>query len=160
MKKVLLFFLLLIALVMNRGMIFAVEGTDSDIDEKKSLQIQKDVGEMLNKRANLWNKLFSEEAKLEEIKEELKEIVADPLLTYDIEAFRKIKKNHTSMERILKVKVVTVQNIKVNDSEISIDIEVEWLMEGLEKNYKEKVLYDMKLIKGEDGLRISDYNVK
>jgi len=145
---------------MNRSMIFAVEDTSSDIDEKESTQIQKDVNDLLNKRANLWNKLFSEEAKLEEISEELKGIVADPLLTYDIEAFSEIKENHTSMEKILKVEVLTIKNIKVEDSEIDMDVEVEWLMEGFEKNYKEKVLYSMKLLKNEDGLKISDYSVK
>lgn len=160
MKKVLLFFLLLITLIMNRSMIFAVEDINSDLDENEVIQLKKEVSDLLNERSDLWNKLFSEETKLEEISEDLKEIVVDPLLTYDIEAFGEIKNEHTGMERILNVEVLTINNVKATDDEINIDVEVEWLMEGFEKNYKEKVLYSMKLLSDDNKWKISDYNVK
>ncbi|WP_459195462.1 hypothetical protein [Wukongibacter baidiensis] len=159
MKKVLLFFLLLITLVINRSMIFAVEDNDSNLDETQTLQIKKDINNLLNKRANLWNELFSEEKKLEEITEELKEIVEDPLLTYDIEAFNQIKAQNTGMEKILKVDVLKIKNTILGENEITADIEVEWLMEGFEKNYKEQVDYSMKLIKDDDKWKIYDYKV-
>lgn len=160
MKKVLLFFLLLITLIINKSMIFAVEDTSSIISEEETIEIKNNVHDLLNKRAVLWNELFCEKSSLEEINEELKTIVAPPLLTYDMEAFSEIKNEYTSMERILKVDVLKVQDIKISDKEIIVDIEVEWLMEGFEKNYKEKVDYRMNLIKSDELWKISDYNVK
>lgn len=140
-------------------MIFAVEDNDSSLDETQALQIKKDINNLLNKRANLWNELFSEEKELEEIIDELKEIVDDPLLTYDIEAFNQIKTQNTGMEKILKVHVLKVKNVALGENEITADIEVEWLMEGFEKNYKEQVDYSMKLIKADDKWKIYDYKV-
>lgn len=159
MKKVLLFFLLLITLIINKSMIFAVEDASSTINEQETIEIKNDVHELLNKRAILWNELLSESSKLEEINEELKKIVAPPLLTYDIEAFSEIKNEHTSMERILKVDVLQVKDIKMSEKEIIVDLEVEWLMEGFEKNYKEKVDYRMNLINCDGVWKISDYKV-
>lgn len=158
MKKVLLFFLILITLIINKGMIFAVEEGQA-ISEEEKIEIKEDVNILLNKRSNLWNKLLSQQGKREEISQELKEVVAEPLLTYDLEAFSEITKEHTGMERILKVDVLDISNIKVNEEEIVIDIEVEWLMEGFEKNYKEKLDYRMNLIKKDSKWKISDYNV-
>lgn len=159
MKKVLLFFLLLITLVINRDMIFAVEDNDSDLDETQALQIKNDINNLLNKRANLWNELFSEEKKLEEIINELKEIVEDPLLTYDVEAFNQIKMQNTGMEKILNVDVLKIKDSVLTENDLTADIEVEWLMEGFEKNYKEQVDYKMKLIKVDDKWKIYDYKV-
>lgn len=159
MKKVLLFFLLLITLIINKSMIFAVEDAGSIISEEETIEIKNDVHDLLNKRAVLWNELFCEKSKLEEINEKLKTIVAPPLLIYDMEAFSEIKNEYTSMERILKVDVLKVQDIKISDKEIIVDIEVEWLMEGFEENYKEKVDYRMNLIKSDELWKISDYNV-
>lgn len=158
MKKVLLFFLILITLIINKGMIFAVEEGQA-ISEEEKIEIKEDVNILLNKRSNLWNKLLSQQGKREKISQELKEVVAEPLLTYDLEAFSEITKEHTGMERILKVDVLDISNIKVNEEEIVIDIEVEWLMEGFEKNYKEKLDYRMNLIKKDSKWKISDYNV-
>lgn len=159
MKKILLFFLLLITLVINKSMIFAVEDTSSTISDDQIIEIQNDVHDLLNKRAVLWNELFCENSKLEDINEELKKIVAPPLLTYDMEAFSDIKNEYTSMERILKVDVLKVKDINISDKEIIIDIQVEWLMEGFEKNYKENVDYRMNLIKSDETWKISDYKV-
>lgn len=159
MKKVLLFFLILITLIINRGMIFAVEEEGQAISEEEKIEIKEDVNILLNKRSNLWNKLLSQQGKSEEISQKLKEVVAEPLLTYDLEAFSEITKEHTGMERILKVDVLDISNIKINEEEIVIDIKVEWLMEGFEKNYKEKLDYRMNLIKKDSKWKISDYNV-
>ncbi|WP_432408845.1 hypothetical protein [Wukongibacter sp. M2B1] len=159
MKKVLLFFLLLITLVINRSMIFAVEDNGSDLDEEQALEIKKDIDDLLNQRANLWNQLFSEEKKLEEITGKLKEIVEEPLLTYDIEAFNQIKTENTGMEKILNVDVLEVKNAVIAENEITVDIQVEWLMEGFEKNYKEQVDYSMKLIRTDEKWKIYDYKV-
>jgi len=140
-------------------MIFAVEDHCTDMDEKETIEIKKDINDLLNIRANLWNKLFSEETKLEEVSQELEKIVAKPLLTYDIEAFEQIKNEYTSMEKILNVDVLKVENIKLDEKKLSVDIEVEWLMEGFERNYKEKLKYRMNLIKSDDKWKISDYKV-
>lgn len=140
-------------------MIFAVEDHRTDMDEKEITVITKDINHLLNIRAGLWNKLFSEETNLEEISDELKEVVAKPLLTYDIEAFGQIKNEHTGMEKILNVDVLKVKNIKLDENRLNVEVEVEWLMEGFEMNYKEKVEYRMDLIKDDNKWKISDYNV-
>ncbi|WP_079491130.1 hypothetical protein [Maledivibacter halophilus] len=159
MKKVLLFFLILITLIINKNMIFAVEDAGQSIGEEKRVELKKDVNSLLNKRSNLWNQLFSPKSNLVDINKELKEIVEEPLLTYDMEAFSEIKNKHTSMERILKVDVLDISNIRINEKEIIIDIKVEWLMEGFEENYKEKLDYRMNLIKKDEKWKICDYKV-
>lgn len=159
MKKILLFFLLLITLVINKSMIFAVEDTSSTVSEDQIIEIGNDVHDLLNKRALLWNELFCQQSNLEDINEELKRIVAPPLLTYDIEAFSEIKNGCTSMERILKVDVLKVKDVEIGEKEIIVDIEVEWLMEGFEKNYRENIDYRMNLIKSNEIWKISDYKV-
>ncbi len=162
MKRILLFFLLLIAIVVNKSMIFAIEDQGKFIDknEKETLQMKKDISDLLNKRANLWNSLFTEETNIKEINEELKELVAEPLLTYDIEAFEEIKNKHTGMEKILNVDILKLRHIKSSEDRIVVHIEVEWLMEGFEKNYKERVDYIMDLIKDNNKWKISDYKVE
>ena len=159
MRRILLCFLMLIAIMINRGTIFAVVNQNEAFNEEEAVQIKRDINDLLTKRSNLWNKLFSEEAKLEKISEELEEIVVDPLLTYDMEAFKEIKDMNTSMERILNVKVLTIKNVKLDEEKITVDIEVEWLMEGFEENYKEKIDYKMNLIKHDSKWKISDYNI-
>lgn len=159
MRRILLCFLMLIAIMINRGTIFAVVNQNEAFSEEEAMQIKRDINDLLTKRSNLWNKLFSEETKLEKISEELEEIVVDPLLTYDIEAFKEIKDMNTSMERILNVKVLTINNIKLDEDKITVDIEVEWLMEGFQENYKEKIDYKMNLIKHDNKWKISDYNI-
>ncbi|SHJ81128.1 hypothetical protein [Paramaledivibacter caminithermalis] len=159
MKKILLLFLLLVTLMINRNMIFAVENISNDVKQEEIIKVKNEVHDLLNKRAALWNKLFSQKVELEEVNKELKKIVAPPLLTYDMEAFNEIKTKHTSMEKILKVDVLKVKGVSLEEEKIIVDIEVEWLMEGFEENYKQKVDYQMVLIKREDIWKISDYDV-
>jgi viroplasmin and RNaseH domain-containing protein len=140
-------------------MIFAVENISNDVKQEEIIKVKNEVHDLLNKRAALWNKLFSQKVELEEVNKELKKIVAPPLLTYDMEAFNEIKTKHTSMEKILKVDVLKVKGVSLEEEKIIVDIEVEWLMEGFEENYKQKVDYQMVLIKREDIWKISDYDV-
>lgn len=64
------------------------------------------------------------------------------------------------MEKILNVDILKLRHIKSSEDRIVVHIEVEWLMEGFEKNYKERVDYIMDLIKDNNKWKISDYKVE
>lgn len=156
MKRVLLFFLVVVAILINQNLIFAIETEDNT----KTKEIKEMVENLLEERAVLWNDMFSQEDNLDKICSDLEDVVAEPLLGYDIDAFKKLKEEHTNMDKILDLKINKINEIKANKEKIKANIEVEWLMEGLEKNYKETVNYRIKLIKVNEKWKISDYNLK
>lgn len=158
MKKLLLSFLLLLALIINQQFIFANENEEK-FDEYESKEVKIIVNQLLKKRAVLWNKLFNENESLDKIHDDLNEVVTEPLLTYDIEAFNKIKDDYTNMDKILDVSVNSINNIIIKENKLNLEAEVKWYMEGLEKNYTETIIYNMKLIKVKDRWKISDYSV-
>ncbi len=145
MKKLLLSFLLLLALIINQQFIFANENEEK-FDEYESKEVKIIVNQLLKKRAVLWNKLFNENESLDKIHDDLNEVVTEPLLTYDIEAFNKIKDDYTNMDKILDVSVNSINNIIIKENKLNLEAEVKWYMEGLEKNYTETIIYNMKLI--------------
>jgi hypothetical protein len=159
MKKVLLSFLLLIAILVNQELIFAVEKTDEIYNKDKVEETRTVVNKLLKRRSELWNRMFSKNVKAENICKELEEIVIDPLLSYDIDAFKKLKSEYTNMDKILDVKVVEVKNINFGKDKMTVEIKVEWFMEGMEKKYKENISYCMTLMKDVEKWKISDYNI-
>ncbi|MDK2919872.1 MAG: hypothetical protein PWQ37_2605 [Candidatus Petromonas sp.] len=159
MKKVLLSFLLLIAILVNQELIFAVEKTDEIYNKDKVEETRTVVNKLLKRRSELWNRMFSKNVKAENICKELEEIVVDPLLSYDIDAFKKLKSEYTNMDKILDVKVVEVKNINFGKDKMTVEIKVEWFMEGMEKKYKENISYCMTLMKDVEKWKISDYNI-
>ena len=42
---------------------------------------------------------------------------------------------------------------------MTVEIKVEWFMEGMEKKYKENISYCMTLMKDVEKWKISDYNI-
>jgi len=159
MKKVLLSFLLLIAILVNQELIFAVEKTDEIYNKDKVEETRTVVNKLLKRRSELWNRMFSKNVKAENICKELEEIVVDPLLSYDIDAFKKLKSEYTNMDKILDVKVVEVKNINFGKDKMTVEIKVEWFMEGMEKKYKENISYCMTLMKDVEKWKMSDYNI-
>ncbi len=159
MKKLLLFFLLLFSILINQKLIFADEIKSVDRNDQAE-EITNLVSDLLEERSELWNKMFSMDCDTEKIYEDLNEIVADPLLTYDIEAFKKIKADCTDMDKILDINVEDIDKIDIQEDGMKFEAKIEWSMENLDSTYKEKVSYKMELVKEEDKWKIKDYSLK
>lgn len=157
MKKVLLSFLLLISIIINYELIFAMDYIPTNNEELKS---SKEIVEtLLWERSILWNQLFSEESDIEEIHTKLKSIVCEPLLSYDKNAFQEINNNHTNMDLIKRVKVKKIDILELEEKKMLIDAEVQWIMEDLSKEYEEDLNYRILLLKDEEW-KISDYSLR
>ncbi|RKD27569.1 hypothetical protein SAMN02745883_00522 [Caminicella sporogenes DSM 14501] len=164
MKRVLLFFLLLVSILINQQFIFASENLNvnlnkQNIDAIKADEFKEIINDLFKERAKLWNSMFSDETDLENVKKDLKNIVAKPLLEYDIESFSKLKEECTDMDKIVDVDVVSIENINIKGQKATADIEVKWLMENLRQTYSEKIAYKIELIKECDRWKIKDYNL-
>jgi len=157
MKKVLLSFLLLISLILNYQIIFALDNLGY---EDKTVEEQKEVLEnLLIRRANLWNQMFNSKVDKNVLIDELDEIVSEPLLTYDKQVFTDLYKNNTNMDIINDLEITKIRNLNMNESNSEFDATIKWEMENLQEKYQEILEYHFYLIFEDNKWKIKDYKV-
>lgn len=147
------------SILINQKLIFAIENINENIDMHNVDEVKEIINSLLCERAFLWNEMFSDETNLEEISSKLNRIVAEPLLSYDIDTFKKLKKEYTNMDKIINVNVTKINKIKFDKNEMIVDVEIEWLMDSLNDKYKEKITYKMRLVRDEELWKIKDYSL-
>ncbi|KXG77175.1 hypothetical protein [Thermotalea metallivorans] len=162
MKKVLLLFLALIALMMHVHSIFANERVEHLKTEAKAREFEKEkqiIQHLFAERAVLWNKLYQEPKNLIKYSQKLEEIVAEPLLTFDKKAFQDAVAFPTDLEKIMGVEVFNIENVAYGRTGMEAEIDVLWKMEGLYGNYEEQIRYRVILKKENESWKLSDYTV-
>lgn len=162
MKKVLLLFLALITLMMHVHSIFAnerVEYLKTKEFEKEFEKERQIIQHLFAERAALWNQLYQEPKDLIKYSQKLEEIVAEPLLTFDKEAFRDAVECPTDLEKVMGVEVFNIENAAYGRTGMEAEVDVLWKMEGLDGKYEEQIRYRVILKKENESWKLSDYTV-
>lgn len=154
MKKTLLFFLCVIALIVhiNNG---SIDVTAMNAQSRDKALIES----LFKERFNVWNEIYDKDIDKSVWVENLKKCVTEPLLTYDVKAFMQISDNPTDVDRVIDVEVVKVNKIDKEEDVIRAIVDVKWTMQGKEKSYLENITYKIRASKQGRVWKISDYEV-
>lgn len=158
MKKTLLFFLILIALLIHTKGHFA----DANPVVEEEVNYEKEramIEELFRERSNLWNNIYERTMETDEWTENLKKIVVEPLLSFDVEAFKQACEYPTDMDKVLGLKIVTIENVVYGKESMEAKIRMHWKMEGFESKYEEEIDYRVILKKENGKWKLYDYNV-
>ncbi|TCO79357.1 hypothetical protein [Marinisporobacter balticus] len=158
MKKNLLFFLILIAICIHGKGSF-VDANPAIVEEVK-LEKEKVMIEVLFKqRSKLWNNLYNKNMEKDQWMEQLKNIVREPLLSFDIEAFEEACEYPTDMDKVLDLKIIDIENIIYNGNVMEATTKICWTMQGLTAKYEEEIDYRVVLKEENNQWKIADYTI-
>lgn len=117
------------------------------------------VENLFKERAKLWNDLYSQDKNLEELKNQLRDIIAEPLLTFDLEVFESLEKYPSDFDKINSLEIMKLGNITYGQKTMSADVTILWNMKGLKDDYLEQIQYRVVLLKDKGIWKLSDYNI-
>ena len=158
MKKTLLLFLVLIAIIIQMKGDFV--NANQMFNEDHYLEEKVIVENLFTTRSILWNRVYNEEINIDKWREELKKIVKNPLLDYDIEAFNNLKKFPTDLDRVVHLEIVDMKNVVNKDDEIVAILKIKWTMQGSESLYDEEISYSVTLQKEDMIWKLCDYKIE
>lgn len=158
MKKALLFFLILVTIFIHgKGSLVDANSVKEDVvkfEKEKAI-----IENLFKRRSKLWNDLYNKTMENEQWVQKLKNIVIDPLLSFDVEAFEEACKYPTDMDKVLDLKIISIENVTYDDCEMTALVNICWTMQGLTSKYEEVIYYQVLLKKVEDQWKIADYNI-
>ncbi|MCT4595947.1 MAG: hypothetical protein N4A57_17005 [Anaeromicrobium sp.] len=154
MKKALLFFLVIIAIIvqLNNNTINA-KAIDCNSEEQVLIE------SLLKARLEVWNKVYDPSVDKPNWVEELKKYVTNPLLEYDVNAFIQLTKNPTDMDKVNHVKIKEIKKIDRKEDAIRAIVCAIWTIEGKKGTYMENIEYEILLKKENSQWKISDYKI-
>lgn len=159
MKKILLFFLILVVIVIHGKGSF-VDANATMANEKKFTTEKVMIEGLFKRRAELWNKLYEKNNKQNQYVDQLKDIVTEPLLAFDMEAFQAAHEFPADMDKVLDLHIIEVNQVVYRRSEMAAKVKIHWKMQGLSSPYQEEIDYIVTL-KQEDGKwKICDYSIE
>ena len=160
MKKELLafVFLAIIALLINRQAIFALE-CKVDLDSTEVIETKEILQYILEKRAILFNSLANNESEFLEIKSELRALEIDPLYKYDIEAFALLLDEPSGIDLIHEVNVMGIEDYEKVEDKIMLVANVKWIMEDVAGQYIELRRYRFHLCLDDNIYKLQDYEL-
>jgi hypothetical protein len=158
MKKTLLFFLILIAILMH------TKGNLADANPviEEGMNYEKEramIEELFKERSKLWNNIYERNVETSQWIEGLKDIVVEPLLSFDAEAFKQACEYPTDMDKVLGLKIVHIENVTYGRDTMEAKIKIHWKMDGLPSKYEEEIDYIVALKKENGKWKLCDYNV-
>jgi len=157
MKKTLLLFLLLIAIILQGKGNFADANSPTsinmDFNEERLI-----IEDLFTQRALLWNTIYNDSSSTEGFRQQLHLIEEDPLLSYDINAFDEMKDSPTDLDKVLGFSIIHIEDLAYGRSNIYANIKAVWKMQGHDSYYFEEIDYKVTLKKSKDGWKLLDYN--
>ena len=162
MKKGLLVFLMLIAIFVHGKLIFANESKTEENIEKNVENIGSElvlIENLFRERTHIWNDLYESNRKLEFYKEKLSQVVAEPLLAFDLGVLESLLNDPTDLDRVLEVNVVQLEDLYYGKTNMISTATILWKMKGLEAQYVEEIRYKVILVKDKGVWKLSDYSV-
>ncbi|QXM05784.1 hypothetical protein [Crassaminicella indica] len=158
MKKTLLFFLILITIIIyaKGSFVDANPATKKDINYEKERAM---IEELFRERSKLWNDIYERSMEIDEWTKELKNIVVEPLLSFDAEAFRQACEYPTDMDKVLDLRIVNIEDVAYGRDSMQAKIKIHWEMEGLSSKYQEEINYIVELKKENKKWKLCDYNI-
>lgn len=155
MKKIVIILLFIAIVFSYQNTIFASFKDASDNED-----VTNEIEWIFKERAKIWNEFLSGKySTILEIEEELKHILIDPLLRFDIEMFEQLRLNPSSYEGISNVSVVNISKIKNNSKNIEAQVTLTWEIEGFDKDYSEDIKYFIHMEKVRDRWLLKNYEV-
>ncbi|WZL74684.1 hypothetical protein QBE52_08350 [Clostridiaceae bacterium 35-E11] len=159
MKKILLFFLILVVVIIYGKGSFVDANTT--IPKEQGFSNEKQIIEQLfQQRAQLWNKLYEKNNKPSQYINQLKDIVAEPLLAFDIQAFQDVQEFPTDIDKVLDVHILKINHVVYKRSEMTAKVKMYWKMQGLSSQYQEEIDYIVTLKRQNNKWKICDYNIE
>jgi len=155
MKRVSIIFLFVITIISYQNVIFASYNSEA-LEEELHKQVQM----IFEERSRIWNQfLMGQYLSIYEMKEDLKEVVADPLLKSDMYMFEHMLNNPTSYEAISNVTVKNIHIVKNSSNKVKVETIILWDVSGYEKEYTEEVKYIVEMVKNKDNWLLSNYDI-
>jgi len=155
MKRVSIIFLFVITIISYQNVIFASYNSEA-LEEELHEQVQW----VFNERSKMWNQfLMGDYLSIYEMKEDLKEVVADPLLKKDMEMFEYMLNEPTSYEEISNVTVESIYIVKNNLNKAKLEVIILWDVSEYENEYTEEVKYIVEMVKIKDKWLLSKYDI-
>jgi len=155
MKRVSIIFLFVITIISYQNVIFASYNSEA-LEEELHKQVQM----VFKERSRIWNQfLMGQYLSIYEMKEDLKEVVADPLLKSDMDMFEHMLNNPTSYEAISNVTVKNIYIVKNSSNKVKVETIILWDVSGYEKEYTEEVKYIVEMVKSKDNWLLSNYDI-
>lgn len=158
MKKTLLFFLILITIFIHGKGSF-VDANPAMVEEVKFEKEKVMIEELFKQRSKLWNNLYNKNIQKDQWMEQLKNIVREPLLSFDVEAFEETCEYPTDMDKVLNLKIINIENVTYNGDEMEATTKISWTMQGLTAKYEEEIDYRVVLKEENNQWKIADYNI-
>ena len=120
----------------------------------------KDLGtlceELLTKRAEAWNKIFTEDYSYETFYDDMNAIASGKLLEEDLETFIYLKEYPTDMERVISLDF-TGQRIEKSGSNAVLEGKILWGLEGQEVVESMEGYYRVDMIKRKGNWYLLDF---
>jgi|GEM_PF-7026044 len=159
MKRILLFFLLLMAIAMQGKENFADAKADLANIEASEYHKEKQVIENLFKqRAALWNSVYDDINFIDKFEKELQKLVADPLLAADLEAFEAAKNYPSDLDLVLDLKVIDIDDVIYGRTKMNASVKINWKMQSVASYYYEEIDYKVILIKSDSSWKLYDFS--
>ncbi len=116
--------------------IFMIESDLMQLENERIL-----IENLLKKRMELWNQVYEGDIKLEFWVKQLEKIMADPLLSSDIKAFKEHKQLSTELDKVLDLTVGHIKDIYYGRNKIVARVTINWTMKSLLSQYVEEIQY-------------------
>lgn len=120
----------------------------------------KDLGslceELLIKRAEAWNKIFTEDYNYEMFYDDVNAIASGKLLEEDLEIFIYLKEYPTDMERVISLDF-TWQRIEKSGSNAVLEGKILWNLEGQESFESMEGYYRIEMMKHKGNWYLLDF---
>ena len=158
MKKALLVFLMFIAIFIHGKFIFANDNMLQEVVVKTESEMIL-IQDLFKERTKLWNELYENSKNQEQFARKLSQIVAEPLLSFDTEAFESLLSYPTDMDKVLEVQVIKIEDLSYGKTNMMALVTIRWKMQGLESQYVEEIRYKVVLLKDKGTWKLSDYSV-
>ena len=158
MKKTLLLFLVLIAIIIQMKGDFV--NANQMFNKEEYLEERIIIENLFTTRSILWNRVYNQEINIDKWREDLEKIVRKPLLDYDVEAFNNLKKVPTDLDRVVHLEIVDIKNVVNKDDNIVGVVKIKWTMQGTSSLYDEEILYSVILQKEDMIWKLCDYKIE
>lgn len=154
MRKVIIIFIFIIAIITCHNFIFA------SYNKATEQELHKQVEQALYERSRIWNNfLTGQYISLFQLEEDLKKIITDPLFEADMKMFKQMLSFPTSYEGISNVSVQNINIIKNGFEKVILEALILWEIEGYENNYSEEIGYVIEMKRDKGNWLLSDYNI-
>ena len=157
MKKTLLFFLLLMAILLQGKGIFADAKAGSAVAALEYNKEKQVIEKLFQQRAALWNRVYNDANSIQSFKKDLQMIEEDPLLSMDLEAFEEARNYPTDLDLVLDMEVQGIEDVSYGRTKMKAIVKINWKMQGQSSYYYEEIHYKVILIKSDRVWKLYDF---